>query len=118
MHFKNAHYRFLIQNLTKLISKAANPPTCGTQALDDINKWTCILQVPAHALSLYQAAPQWKDFFFIEEAIGIKGITGDNTSSKATITTSYDLNGKQLSQPQKGLTILKMSDGTTRKVVK
>jgi len=104
--------------MTKLISKAATPPTCGTQALDDINKWTCILQVPAHTLSLYQAAPQWKEFFFIEEATGIKGITGDNTSSKATITSSYDLNGKQFSQPQKGLNILKMSDGTTRKVVK
>ena len=104
--------------MTKLISKAATPPTCGTQALDDINKWNCILQVPAHTLSLYQAAPQWKEFFFIEEATGIKGITGDNTSSKATITTSYDLNGKQFSQPQKGLNILKMSDGTTRKVVK
>ena len=104
--------------MTKLISKAATPPTCGTQALDDINKWNCRLQVPAHTLSLYQAAPQWKEFFFIEEATGIKGITGDNTTSKATITTSYDLNGKQFSQPQKGLNILKMSDGTTRKVVK
>ena len=104
--------------MTKLISKAANPPTCGTQALDDINKWSCKLLVPAHSMSLYQAAPQWKEFFFIEEATGIKGITGDNTSSKATITTSYDLNGKQFSQPQKGLNILKMSDGTTRKVMK
>ena len=104
--------------MTKLISKAANPPTCGTQALDDINKWNCKLLVPANSLSLYQAAPQWKEFFFIEEATGIKGITGDNTSSKATITTSYDLNGKQFSQPQKGLNILKMSDRTTRKVVK
>ena len=104
--------------MTKLISKAATPPTCGTQALDDINKWTCKLYVPANSLSLYQAAPQWKEFFFIEEATGIKGITGDNTSSKATVTSSYDLNGKQFSQPQKGLNILKMSDGTTRKVVK
>ena len=104
--------------MTKLISKAATPPTCGTQALDDINKWSCKLLVPAHSMSLYQAAPQWKEFFFIEEATGIKGITGDNTSSKATITSSYDLNGKQFSQPQKGLNILKMSDGTTRKVVK
>lgn len=30
----------------------------------------------------------------------------------------YSIDGKQLSQPQKGLNILKMSDGTTRKVVK
>ena len=30
----------------------------------------------------------------------------------------YSIDGKQLAQPQKGLNILKMSDGTTRKVVK
>ena len=104
--------------MTKLISKAVTPPTCDTQALDDINKWNCTLQVPAKSLSLYQAAPQWKEFFFIEEATGIKGITGNPPSSKATITSSYDLNGKQFSQPQKGLNILRMSDGTTRKIVK
>jgi len=101
--------------MTKLISKAATPPTCGTQALDDINKWTCILQVPAHTLSLYQAADQWKEFFFIEA--GIKNVNGNN-SNKATIKFRYDLGGKQISQPQKGLNILKMSDGTTRKIVK
>lgn len=102
--------------MTKLISKAATPPTCGSQSLDDINKWNCKLYVPTESLSQYQQADQWKEFFFIEA--GIKSITGDNTSSKATITTSYDLNGKQFSQPQKGLNILKMSDGTTRKIVK
>ena len=31
---------------------------------------------------------------------------------------SFSIDGKRLSQPQKGLNILKMSDGTTRKVVK
>ncbi|MCM1349491.1 MAG: leucine-rich repeat protein [Firmicutes bacterium] len=43
------------------------PPTCGTQALEDINKWVCQLYVPASSREAYQAAPQWKDFFFIEE---------------------------------------------------
>lgn len=54
-------------SLTRLISRAATPPTCGAQALDDINKWTCKLIVPQGYLAPYQAADQWKDFFFIEE---------------------------------------------------
>ena len=53
--------------MTKLISRATTPPTCGSQALDDINKWTCELTVPEGTLSAYQAADQWKDFFFVNE---------------------------------------------------
>ena len=58
-------------NLTKLISHALTPPACGTQALDDINKWSCVLQVPKDSIAVYQAADQWKEFFFVE------GITGN-----------------------------------------
>ena len=105
-------------SVNSILSKAATPPTCGTQALDDINKWNCKLQVPANSLSLYQAADQWKEFFFIEGVTGIKTITGNNTSNKPIITSSYDINGKRFSQPQKGLNILRMSDGTTIKMVK
>ena len=54
-------------NVTRILSKAKTPPTCGKQALDDINKWECILSVPNEAKSKYQAAGQWRDFFFIED---------------------------------------------------
>lgn len=53
-------------NVTKIISYTHNPPVCGTQALDDINKWSCTLHVHEDFLTAYQAADQWKDFFFIE----------------------------------------------------
>ena len=53
--------------LTQLISHAATPPMCGDRALDDINKWTCKLTVPYGCIGAYQAADQWKEFFFIEE---------------------------------------------------
>ncbi len=53
--------------VTKIISRAAAPPTCGSQALDDISKWTCTLEVPAGCVSAYQAATQWKEFVFTEE---------------------------------------------------
>ena len=56
--------------MTRLISQAPIPPTCGSEALDDINKWTCTLSVSPGTLSAYQAAEQWKEFFFIEEGNG------------------------------------------------
>ena len=56
-------------NMTMLISYAEVPPTCGSMALDDINKWECVLRVPQNRLSAYQAADQWKEFFFIEDVL-------------------------------------------------
>ena len=53
--------------MTSLISKATTPPTCDSQAFDDINKWNCTLTVPQGSMAAYQQANQWKDFFFIEE---------------------------------------------------
>ena len=56
--------------MTSLISKATTPPTCGSQALDDINKWSCTLTVPQGHIQAYQQANQWKEFFFINEGNG------------------------------------------------
>jgi hypothetical protein len=53
--------------VTQIISHATTPPTCGTQALDDINKWDCTLRVPSGGVSTYYVADQWKDFFFVQE---------------------------------------------------
>ena len=55
--------------VTQIVSKAVTPPSCDVQALDDINKWTCTLYVPSGSLGAYQAANQWKEFFFMEEVI-------------------------------------------------
>ena len=44
----------------------------------------------------------------------VKGISASNINE----AKSFSIDGKQFAQPQKGLSILKMSDGTTRKVVK
>ena len=62
-------------NLTEICSSAMNPPTCGTQALDDINKWNCILKVPTGYMAAYQAADQWKEFFFIEDIVEVATYT-------------------------------------------
>ena len=53
--------------VTKVISRASTPPTCGSQALDDLSKWECQLEVPEGMAGAYQEADQWKEFFFVEE---------------------------------------------------
>ncbi len=60
-------------SVVEISSKAQTPPVCGSQALDDINKWNCQLFVPEGCLAAYQAADQWKDFFFAEEGEGTQG---------------------------------------------
>lgn len=74
-------------NMTQLISSAVTPPTCGSQALEDINKWNCTLKVPKGYAAAYQAADQWKDFFFVEDVVSSidKVIIDKNT--KADIYT-------------------------------
>ena len=59
-------------NLTTITSHAAVPPTCGAQALDDINKWSCTLRVPSGYAAAYQAADQWKEFFFVEDVVEVE----------------------------------------------
>lgn len=59
-------------NLTSITSHAATPPVCGEQALDDINKWNCVLRVPSGYADAYQQAEQWKEFFFIEDVVALE----------------------------------------------
>lgn len=99
--------------MKKLVSKTAVPPVCGPQALDDINKWECTLYVPQESLDAYKSAAQWKEFFFLET--GIKDVP--NTSSSATESERYSTDGTRLASPQKGINIIRMSDGTVKKVL-
>ena len=99
--------------MTKLYSFAPVPPTCGSQALDDINKWNCTLYVPEKNISAYQAAPQWKDFFFMEKVDGVSAID----KPQLIIDDILDLNGRQLTRMQKGINIVRMSDGTVKLIM-
>ncbi|MBR4650801.1 MAG: leucine-rich repeat domain-containing protein [Prevotella sp.] len=104
--------------MTKLITKAMTPPNCLSQALDDINKWNCTLHVPKGTTPLYQQAAQWKEFFFIDDdaPTAINNVNG-NENIKLKVKSTFSIDGKAISQPQKGMNIQKMSDGTSRKIV-
>ncbi|MBR4967808.1 MAG: leucine-rich repeat protein [Bacteroidaceae bacterium] len=55
--------------MTKITSRALLPPTCGEQALDDIDKWSCTLYAPERQYTAYQEADQWKEFLFKEKYV-------------------------------------------------
>lgn len=102
-------------SISEIDSKSSTPPYCGSQALDDINKWECKLIVPKGCLTKYKAANQWKDFFFIEEnpnETGIQSILFYNNTKEI-----HSLNGEKLQIPFKGINIIKMKDGTVKKVL-
>ena len=81
--------------ISTIISKAIIPPVCGSQALDDINKWECKLIVPKGSLELYQTSDQWKEFFFVEETSNIKSlIYGDGKYNG--LNGIYNLKGQKI----------------------
>ena len=48
------------------------------------------------------------------QATAIQGVNADKNFQTEAV---YDISGRQLSAPQKGLNIVKAADGTTRKVI-
>ena len=84
--------------MVEVISKATNAPACGNQALDDINKFECKLYVPEGCTATYEAADQWKDFFFKDEGEGTasQGEGGEQIVNKCA-TPTISLVGDKLS---------------------
>lgn len=77
--------------LTKYYSYSIVPPVCGNQALDDINKWECALYVPAESSDEYRTAPQWKDFFFVEEMSAVLVAAIELNTSDAEVNVGSTL---------------------------
>ena len=77
---------------------------------------TATLYVPAGTKLKYESTPAWNKFANIVEGIE-NAVKSVETDAKAEETERYNVGGQRISSPQKGLNIVKMSDGTTRKVV-
>lgn len=101
----------VIARLSSIYCYALTPPVCaGDNVFDDTDKSTCKLYVPEESLDGYKAANVWKDFLNIESRIGA---IHDNPS----VSGRYTPDGRRTDAGQPGISILRMSDGTTRKVL-
>lgn len=99
---------------------AVQIPETGKDVFLLSNYTNATLHVPAVSLEAYKNTLPWKDFGRIvpltdydPSPTEIKGVN----SEAITTECYYSLDGKRFTTPQHGLNIVKMSDGSTRKVM-
>ena len=75
------------------------------------------LYVPEASLNSYKTTFPWSDFGTIL-AIKSSGIETNTVGTSATVDAIYNLEGKRNGGIKSGMNILRMSNGTTRKIMK
>ena len=105
------------KEISDVFCYAQNPPTTGLQVFRDSYIEYATLHVPAEAINLYKSAAAWSDFGKIvalsdsdPQPTDIKTVPNDSPRSY------YSIDGLQIEKPQRGINLVKMKDGTTKKV--
>jgi hypothetical protein len=93
---------------------AAEVPTAESDAFEGTNIADALLLVDDNLVTQYQATAPWSGFGKIVGKEAYTGIDDIRIEGNARI---YDLNGNRLSQPQHGVNIFRMDNGTTKKVI-
>lgn len=87
-------------NIKNIVVECQNPPTGAAFTTDVYSK--AELVIPDETTSLYEVADGWKEFLNRRET-GITELQMDETDGTLHI---YDLQGRKLSKPQKGINII------------
>lgn len=97
--------------MTEIFSLNPTPPNIPTPydkdwwTFDDRTYENATLYVPEEALEAYKNTRYWKEFLHIKgfDPTGMKGIEADGNGKQKVY---YDINGRRLSAPRKGLNII------------
>lgn len=103
--------------LTAVTCKAAVPPVCKSNAaFEAAQAAKATLTVPVGSAAAYKADEGWKAFGTVTEQT-FSGIEEIMAGKDAEVTEVYSVLGARRSSLQPGLNIVKMSDGSIRKMV-
>ena len=105
------------QELTDVYCLAKKVPTANSQAFAGSYINYCSLHVPAEAVDQYKAKVPWNGFKDIEAITEQESEIRDVKNDSMIEYSRFTIDGLQIKQPQRGINIIKMSDGTTKKVV-
>lgn len=101
--------------LESITSLAAIAPEADPEAFATAAYLNTMLYVPIGSLASYQSATCWKNFLI--EEVDVSGVEDVKADKEVVETARYALDGKTLQAPTKGMNIVKMNDGTTKKVL-
>ena len=102
--------------LENIISLAITAPIAYENTFSETTYSNATLYIHTGSLPSYKLATCWRNFL-MEEVYNITKVEGVGTGNNPVEIARYSLNGKKLLSPEKGINIIKMSDGTTRKVI-
>lgn len=108
------NYAFYYQYLSLVTCRATTPPTCGTSVF--YKQGNCSLLVPEGQASAYKNASPWNMFNSVKEyeASGISAIKGNESATPIAI---YGIDGRKHDSLQKGINLLRLSNGKTVKQI-
>ena len=101
--------------MEKIYCFAKTPPDADEDAFEGVETNNVLLFVPYGSEDLYKAHDFWKRFW-VETPTGVDEIEGGRSKMEDN-NPVYNLSGQQVGKPQKGINIIRYSDGTTRKVL-
>ena len=105
--------------LREMYCYAEQVPATGDYTLSGISLNEATLYVPANAIEDYKSAILWSDFGTIlpitsDTPVAVQNVEASGVKS---LHDAYSLDGRRLTAPKRGLNILRMSNGSTKKVV-
>ena len=100
--------------LKDVYSQIENPFEINSNVFSKFD--TATLYVPLGTKALYEATPAWNQFAKIVDYDYSTAVEEIMTDSDAVPKEFYSVDGTRLDRPQRGINIIHMSDGTTRKV--
>ena len=104
------------KELTTVMFTSKAVPTLPDELFSNCPKLKTVI-VPQESLEAYKAALKLPEGVTIEGRAGITAVRSAAASAAVVEVARFDLQGRRLAQPQKGVNIVRYSNGTTAKVV-
>ena len=106
--------------LKEIRIKALTPPAAvgdsWTGTFSYVDKNACALHVPEGKIDLYKQAAAWKDFVNMSDDIIVSGV-GATVNSRPVPCAEYGLDGRKVNAGDKGVRIVRYSDGSVKKIL-
>ncbi|WP_062434542.1 leucine-rich repeat domain-containing protein [Prevotella sp. S7 MS 2] len=103
---------FAVCPITDLRVAAITPPAIDESTFHNLKYANCKLTIDKDAAEEYAAHPLWKPFTKVTT-----GINDVVAKTEVKEVARYTLDGKRATATTKGIQIIKMSDGSTKKVI-